>query len=510
MHAGTSLKAAARCLNRHWAEGPCKRLHRCYASSAKPEHVRTSTMLPTPRIDYRAIVQNADSKARNALQRKAPLPQDGITKVASLYREHTDISATLNSKRNERSSVGQRIQRAAKDQEAKGVLLEEAKTLKEDIAQLEDKLSVVAEQLLHLALMVPNDTHPETPIGPEPAAKVIHMHKAQNLEMNPALDHVSITKALELVDFDSGSLATGSSWYYLQNEAALLEIALTNYALTVAMDHGFTPVLTPDVVRSDIASRCGFQPRDHSDPPVSQVYHIESGASSPQLILSGTAEIPLAAMFANKIFPAHFLPKKVIGLGRAFRAEAGARGADTRGLYRVHQFSKVELFAVTTPDKSPAMMEEMKRIQMDICSSLDMPFRVLDMPSEELGASAYRKYDIESWMPGRGGWGEISSLSNCTDYQARRLHIRYRPNADPNISKGGSPPTTQNDTAPALPFAHTLNGTAAAIPRLIVALLENGVELDGQGKILAVHLPRCLEPYWLARSVMPNTKIQWR
>ncbi|KAE9400558.1 class II aaRS and biotin synthetase [Gymnopus androsaceus JB14] len=283
-----------------------------------------------------------------------------------------------------------------------------------------------------------------------------------------------------------------TSWYFLINEGALLELALTNYAMSVAIKYGFKPVTTPDIVRSDIARRCGFQPRDHEQ-QLMQSYHLQSSSpSSPELILAGTAEIPLAGMFANQIFPSTALPQKIVGIGHAFRAEAGARGADTRGLYRVHQFSKLELFAVTTAEESEAMMEEMRQVQESILNGLDLPIRILDMPTEELGASAYRKYDIEAWMPGRGAWGEVSSLSNCTDFQARRLHIRYHV----ELNK-------QNL------FAHTLNGTAAAIPRLIVALIENGVEFNDAGEPVAIALPAVLKPYWLGVGSQ-NTVIKWK
>jgi len=239
----------------------------------------------------------------------------------------------------------------------------------------------------------------------------------------------------------------------------------------------------------DIASRCGFQPRDTGDPPVHQMYHLQKTHSvQPELVLSGTAEIPLAGMFSNKIFHEEELPMKYVGLGRAFRSEAGARGADTRGLYRVHQFTKVELFTACAEGESERLMQEFLDLQLDIFGDLGIPIRVLDMPTEELGASAYRKYDIEAWMPGRGRWGEISSTSNCTDYQSRRLHVRYRrrKTSDSEASPDGP-----------LPFAHTLNGTAAAIPRLIVALLENGVKLGDAGEVTGLTLPSALRPFWI-------------
>ncbi|KAF7290487.1 Serine--tRNA ligase, chloroplastic/mitochondrial [Mycena kentingensis (nom. inval.)] len=344
----------------------------------------------------------------------------------------------------------------------------EALTIKDEIARLEASLVPVEETLLSLALAIPNDTHPSSPLGPESAAVQLSIHGPPPIPADPARDHVAIARQLGLIDMESGAIVTGSSWYYLTNEGALLEMALVNYALSVALRHGFTPVVTPDVVRSEVARGCGFQPRDtDADPPVSQAYHIAD--TNQDLVLYRPAA-------------------KVVGVGHAFRAEAGARGKDTHGLYRVHQFTKVELFAVTTQEQSEQMMEDMASIQTSILSGLGLPFRILDMPTEELGASAYRKYDMEAWMPGRGSWGEVSSLSNCTDFQSRRLHIRYRRNvAQPqNLS-----PTT---------LAHTLNGTAAAIPRLIIALLENGAIFDAEGKLTGIALPDVLRPFWLGSN----------
>lgn len=282
-------------------------------------------------------------------------------------------------KRNARSVVGERIRKNAGEgnAEAKKAALSQATKLKEEVSELESTLAEVERTLLTLALAIPNDTHPDSPLGPEDAAVTLSVHGPEPIPPNIERDHVTICRKLGLLDLESASTVTGSSWYYLLNEAALLEIALTNYAMSIALKHGFTPVTTPDVVRSDIASRCGFQPRDSSDIPISQMYHIKplSTSASPELVLSGTSEIPLAGMFANKVFPSTTLPLKVVGLGHAFRAEAGARGVDTRGLYRVHQFTKVELFAVTTGDGSEAMMAEMMQVQKSILEGLGFPFR---------------------------------------------------------------------------------------------------------------------------------------
>lgn len=298
-----------------------------------------------------------------------------------MYTEQKDVSATLNAKRNARSAVGERIRRSA-DAAEKGTSLEEAKVLKKEVTDLEAKLAQLDDQLLTLALAIPNDTHPSSPLGPESAAIVLSTHGPTPIPATPSRDHVSVGRALELIDLEAGAMVTGSSWYYLLNEGALLEMALTNYALSVAIKHGFSSVMTPDVVRSDIAQRCGFQPRDHNaDPPVSQMYRIANHATpllhhnQPELVLSGTAEIPLAGLFANKVLPSKSLPLKVVGLGRSFRAEAGARGADTRGLYRVHQFTKLELFVVAEEEQSEEAMEKMRNIQVEIYGGLGFPFR---------------------------------------------------------------------------------------------------------------------------------------
>ncbi|KAG6335917.1 hypothetical protein ID866_3171 [Astraeus odoratus] len=404
-------------------------------------------------------------------------------------------------KRHQRSALGDRI-RAVKDPAERQALLREAKTLKGEISRLEEKLVTTEEDLLNLALHLPNDTHPDVPIGPEDAGVVLSTHGPSPIPPSPQRDHTEVGRTLGLFDFESAAVATGSSWYYLLGEAALLENALTNYAISIAFKHGFKFVMTPDIVREDIALRCGFQPRDQqSDNPASQTYFIAN--SHPQLVLSGTAEIPLGGMLANKIFAENVLPARVVGLGRAFRAEAGSRGTDTRGLYRVHQFTKVELFAVCEQDASEGLMEEFRRVQTEIFVGLQIPFRVVDMPTEELGASAFRKYDMEAWMPGRGRWGEISSTSNCTDYQARRLHIRYR-RAQPTEASNDS--LVGQSSPSALAFAHTLNGTAAAIPRLILALVENGARFDQGGKAVGLDLPSVLKPYWLGP---PSNIIRW-
>lgn len=380
--------------------------------------------LPPPRLDYKTISENAIYKSHNIFNRKSAIPVGTVQSVVRLYDDFKVLSGQLNKKLAARNQISDIVKKTT-DPAVKEEAIESAKHLKAEISNLKTQVIQLEEQLSQTALLLPNDTHPDAPLGSEEAAVILSTHGPEPLPETALRDHVRIAKSLNLLDLDAGSTVTGSSWYYLLNEGALLELALVNYSISVAMRHGYKPVIPPDVVKTDVAMRCGFQPRDKDD--VHQMYHVASGSSKkehPELVLSGTAEIPLGGLFAKKILEESQLPLKVVAVGKAFRAEAGARGTDTRGLYRVHQFTKTELFAVSPESQSNEVMEDMRNIQIEIMAGLNIPFRyvsfshgltntsffrVLDMPTEELGASAYRKYDIEAWMPGRGKWGEVVS-----------------------------------------------------------------------------------------------------
>ncbi|ORZ22288.1 hypothetical protein BCR42DRAFT_458999 [Absidia repens] len=371
--------------------------------------------------------------------------------------------------------------------------IQQAQVLKADIKKYELELEAIEATLMTQALLVPNAIHADVPRGDDPVVlKQIQgddRHKSNNNKDGwKPLDHVALNEKLGFMDFQQASRVTGSSFYYLQGMGAYLELALIQYAMDKAVQRGYLGILTPDIVRTSIANACGFQPRRGES---QQMYRInngqtatgnddkENGASSNDdgggLCLTGTAEIPLAGKFMDQIVPQVDLPQRCVGFGHSFRMEAGGRGVETKGLYRVHQFSKVELFAVTTPDQSDALLEEFMALQEEIFTELGLTFRILDMPIQELGASAYRKYDMEAWLPGRQKWGEISSTSNCTDYQSRRLSIRYRPTHP-----------TQDNTL----FCHTLNGTAMAVPRVMIAILETFQQPDG-----SVEIPKVLQKW---------------
>ena len=260
---------------------------------------------------------------------------------------------------------------------------------------------------------------------------------------------------------------TGQKFYFLKNEMVLLDLALQRFALNIAIEAGFVPHTTPDLARRTIVDAMAFSPRGDE----TQIYSVENT----DLDLVGTAEITLGGLYADALLEEADLPLKLVGISHCFRTEAGAHGRESKGLYRVHQFTKVEMFVLCKPEDSEAMHEQILKIEERILQALEIPYRVIEVASGDLGAPAYRKYDIEAWMPGRGDagdFGEVTSASNCTDFQARRLKARFRRAA-----------TKKNE------LVHTLNGTAIALSRTPVALLENHQQADGSVKI-----PKALQP----------------
>lgn len=363
--------------------------------------------------------------------RNSPLPlgPNHLPNLVRLRDTQLLLLSKLSKVRSKQKEISQLIKSGLGD---KDELVRQAKKMKTRIGEYETNLSATEEELLELGLVLPNWTSEGVPIGPEENAVEVERFGPEVKREDQVVkrDHLDVANHFDLLDNEASTISTGSSWPYLRGTLALLEMALVNYATSVCLKHGYEPVLPPDVIRTDIASRCGFNPRDgaDSDSAPSQTYHI----ANTDLCLAGTAEIPLSALFANRILDQKSIPRKVVGIGHAFRAEAGARGADTRGLYRVHQFTKVEMFCVTSADNgvSAGMMEDMRAVQKEIAEGLGLsvryvalalsprsivtydeadPDRVLDMPTEELGASAARKYDMEAWMPGRGKWGEVST-----------------------------------------------------------------------------------------------------
>ncbi|MGW8258350.1 MAG: serine--tRNA ligase, partial [Thermoguttaceae bacterium] len=348
-------------------------------------------------------------------------------------------------------SIGQ-----SKDQAEREARKEEGRRLRENTQTVQAELDTLKSELDKVHRAIPNLTHPQAPVGRDDHSnRELFRGKIQppKFDFQP-LDHVELAEKLDLVDFESAANVTGHGFYFLKNEAVLLELALQQYAVNTLIDEGFTPLTTPDLARNDVLEGTGYIPRG----PETQIYSVEHS----DLSLVATAEITLGGMLAGHTLDADELPITLCGISHCFRTEAGAHGRATRGLFRVHQFTKVEMFAFTLPEQSDAMLERIRDVECKLFDGLGLAYRVIDTATGDLGGPAYRKFDLEAWMPGRNEFGEVTSTSNCTDYQARRLNIRYKIKGE----KGTR-------------FVHTLNGTAIAISRALVAILENYQQTDG-------------------------------
>jgi seryl-tRNA synthetase len=416
-------------------------------------------------LDAQFIRENLDAVKANCTNRNVQADVDRVVQLDD-ERKHLVQAAQVKQQRaNEVSKLIPKEKDAAKKQE----LIGEGRKLREEVGALETQLKQMETDLRGALNCIPNMTHPDAPVGGTPADnKVVKTWGAPRKFDFPVKDHVAIAEALDLVDFEAGSSVAGPKFYYLKNDAVLLELALVQYAFDTLLKHGYTPIITPDMARVEVLEGIGFIPRG----PETQIYSIANS----DLCLIATAEITLGGMHRDKVMDELDLPIKYVGLSHCFRTEAGAPGRDTRGLYRVHQFTKVEMFVFCTPDQSDSLHQELLGIEEEVFQGLGLPYHVIDTCTGDLGGPAYRKYDLEAWMPGRGKageHGEVTSTSNCTDYQARRLNIRYK---SPK-HKGTR-------------FVHTLNGTAVAVSRALVALLENGQQADG-----SVTIPPALRPW---------------
>jgi seryl-tRNA synthetase len=416
-------------------------------------------------LDPAFIRDNLDAVKANCANRNVKADVDRVVALDDERRRLISETQVLQQRQNE---ISKGIPKE-KDKDKKLALIQEGRDLREKVTALETK-SRENEVATRTALAgIPNMTHPDAPVGTDSAANKVLRKWGEPRKFDfPAKDHVALAEPLDLVDFEAGASVTGQKFYFLKNEAVLLELALIHYAIDTLRREGYTPVITPDLARVDVLEGIGFIPRG----PETQIYSIENS----DLCLIATAEITLGGMHRDKVLDELDLPRKYVGLSHCFRTEAGAPGRDTRALYRVHQFTKVEMFAFCAPDQSEGIHQELLRIEESIFQGLELPYQVIDTCSGDLGGPAYRKYDLEAWMPGRGQggeYGEVTSTSNCTDYQARRLNIRYKVPA-------------QKGTR----FVHTLNGTAVAVSRAILAILENGQQADG-----SILVPKVLQAW---------------
>ncbi len=431
-------------------------------------------------LDYKFIKDNLEAVKENIKNRNMTADAD---EVVRLYDEKTALTTQLQNLQQQRNANAASMkQKLEADVRAK--LVEEGKNLKEKIASVEKSLNETEEKLDEAARKIPNMAHPKTPIGKLDSEnlEVKRVGTPRVFEFKPK-DHVQLAETLDLIDFDRGTKVSGPKFYYLKNEAVFLEQALIMYALNILRKHGFTSYITPDVARQEVLQGIGFNPRGNE----SNVYCIEDEGTC----LVATAEITLGGYHSGEILDKNALPLFYCGLSHCFRREAGAAGHFSKGLYRVHQFDKVEMFVYCLPEQSDSIHEKLREIEEEIFTGLGLPFRVVDTCTGDLGAPAYRKWDLEAWMPGRsdeehpnGDWGEVTSTSNCTDYQARRLNVKFHDDDGKNK------------------YVHMLNGTAIAVGRAMLAIFENYQNADG-----SITIPEVLVPYCGFSVISPKEKV---
>jgi seryl-tRNA synthetase len=422
-------------------------------------------------LDRRYVADNVDLVTANCRHRGSSAD---VARFAELDRLRRQLQADIDRLNQQAGQVSKSIGKAA-DAAEREARKAEGRRLREEIQALEAKAAEIVGESDAILRAIPNLTHPAAPVGGEADAVEIRRGTTPvpTFDFKPR-DHVEIGERLKLFDFEAGAKVAGHGFYFLTNDAVLLELALQRYAVELLLREGFTVMTTPDLARDTILEGTGFMPRG----PETQIYSVNDS----DLSLIATAEITLGGAMHERIFDAEELPLKLCGISHCFRTEAGAHGRATRGLYRVHQFTKVEMFAFTLPEQSEAMHQQLLDLECRLFDGLGIPYRVIDTASGDLGGPAYRKFDLEAWMPGRGTageWGEVTSTSNCTDYQSRRLALRYR--------KPGEKGTS---------FVHTLNGTAVAISRGIIAILENHQQADG-----SVRVPEPLVP-WMGKTTI--------
>jgi seryl-tRNA synthetase len=415
-------------------------------------------------IDLRLLRDDPDWVAE-ALGRRG-IDRSTVERIATLERSRRESIAEVDALRAEQNTRSRAIGQSAPEDRQR--LIDAASELKEPLRVAEAELQRSTEELEQIVTRIPNLPHPAAPDGGEDDAVELRREGDRPEFDFPVADHLDILGAAGAVDVERAAKVSGARFYYLRGEAALLEFALVRYALDIAAEHGHLPVVPPVLVRRDAMFGTGFLPTDEQ-----QIFTIEED----DLYLVGTSEVSLAGMHMDEILDE--LPVRYAGFSTCFRREAGSYGKDTRGIFRVHQFDKVELFAFVDPGSSSEEHERILGIEEEILRGLDLHYRVVDIAVGDLGASAARKFDIEAWLPGQDAYRELTSCSNTTDYQARRLRCRYRPE-----DGGGTE------------LVHTLNGTAVAVTRTIIALVEQHQRADG-----SVAVPERLQPY-LGREVL--------
>ncbi|XP_006871598.1 PREDICTED: serine--tRNA ligase, mitochondrial [Chrysochloris asiatica] len=430
-----------------------------------------------PQLDMEQLCACPEEAARALELRKGELRPADLPAIISTWQELRQLQEQIRSLEEEKGAVAEAV-RAMLDTQDKNQLqqdpqyqglLARGREIRKQLIPMYPRETKLKEQFYLRALRLPNQTHPEVPVGDESQARVLHVVGDKPAFSFQPRGHLEIGEKLNIIRQKRLSHVSGHRSYYLRGAGALLQHGLVNFTLSKLIQRGFTPMTVPDLLRGAVFEGCGMS----LNASPSQIYSIDPSRFQ-DLHLAGTAEVGLAGYFMDHTVAFKDLPVRMVCSSTCYRAETDT-GKEPWGLYRVHHFTKVEMFGVTGPglEQSSQLLEEFLSLQMEILTELGLHFRVLDMPTQELGLPAYRKYDIEAWMPGRGCYGEVTSASNCTDFQSRRLHIMF-----------------QTEKATTLQFAHTVNATACAVPRLLIALLESYQQKDG-----SVLVPPALQPY---------------
>jgi seryl-tRNA synthetase len=409
------------------------------------------------------LIRSDPERVKAALARRGAA--DRVDELLALDARRRELLPEIESAQAERKSLSKKVGEAKQAGGDAPELMEEVAALKEKIESGRAELEQVDAELERVVASLPNLPDPAAPDGETEEDAVVLREAGERPEFDfEPRDHLEIGAELGLIDMEAGARLSGSRFAYLKGDLVLLELALVRYAMDRLSAEGFEPVIPPVLVREEALFGTGFLPDTEQ-----QIYAIPEDG----LYLAGTSEVALASLHAGEILEPGTLPRRYAGFSSCFRREAGAAGRDTRGIFRVHQFDKVEMFSFVEPADSPAEHERILAIEEAILSELEIPYRVVDIPVGDLGPSAARKFDCEAWIPSQGRYRELTSCSNTTDYQARRLGCRYRP------ADGESPQA-----------AHTLNGTAVAVGRTMIALIENRQERDG-----GFTLPNTLHSY---------------
>ena len=409
------------------------------------------------------LIRNEPDLVRAALHRRGAHAEAALDKLLALDRSRREILVAVEERRSLRNSVSEEIARLKRDKADATGKIEAMRQVGEEIRDLEARLKDVEAALEDELLQVPNLPDPSAPDGGEDDSVVLHHWGTPREFAFAPLDHLDLAAPRDLIDMDRGARTSGSRFAYLKGDLVFLQFALVQFALQKLAAKGFRPVVVPVLVRDEAMFGTGFFPTD-----LQQVYRVEADG----LNLVGTSEVPLAALHMDEILDESDLPVRYVGYSSCFRREAGAAGKDTRGIFRVHQFDKVEMFSFCSPEKSVEEHDFMRSVEEEVLRELGLPYRAVNIAAGDLGASAAKKYDLEAWLPTQARYREVTSCSNCTDYQARRLKVRAKG------LKGSAY------------LLHTLNGTVVAVGRTIIAIMENYQTEEG-----LVEVPAALRPF---------------